>query len=119
MSQGNVGVVRSIYAAWESNDQRAMNLIDPSIEVYPDPRSAWPGIEASYRGHDGLARYLASIYDAFADYRAEAEDILDAGDRVVTLAVERARGKRSGVPWRSAERPTFGRSALGRLSGST
>ena len=98
MSRENVEIVRGIYEGWASNDPDVLRVIDPEIEVYPDPRSAWPGIESSYRGHDGLARYMASIYEAFSEYRAEAEDILDAGDRVVTLAIERARGKQSGVP---------------------
>ena len=98
MSRENVEIVRRIYEGWARNDAQTMRLIDPAIEVRPDPRSAWPGIEPFYRGHDGLARYLRSIYDAFSEYRAEAEEIRDAGERVVTLAIERARGKQSGVP---------------------
>jgi len=98
MSQENVDLVRSIYAGWASNDPQTMALIDPTVEVYPDPRSAWPGIESKYSGHAGLTHYLTSIYDAFAEYRAEPENILDAGDRVVVLAIERGRGKQSGAP---------------------
>jgi ketosteroid isomerase-like protein len=98
VSQENVEVVRRIYDRWASNDPGMLDLIDPTIEIHPDPRSAWPGIEPVYRGHDGLRRYLASIYDAFEEYRAEPEDILDAGDYVLTLAIERARGKLSGAP---------------------
>jgi ketosteroid isomerase-like protein len=98
VSRENVEIVRGIYDGWASNDAQTLDLIDPEIEIHPDPRSAWPGIESVYQGHAGLTRYLASIYDAFAEYRAEAEDILDAGDQVVTLAIERARGKQSGVP---------------------
>jgi ketosteroid isomerase-like protein len=98
VSRENVEIVRRIYDGWAINDPRTMHLIDPMIEVYPDPRSAWPGIEPMYLGHDGLGRYLRSIYDAFSEYRAEAEDVLDAGEQVVTLAIERARGKQSGVP---------------------
>ena len=98
MSPQNVALVRSIYEGWARNDPQTLDLLDPAIEVHPDPRSAWPGIEPKYEGHEGVGRYLASIYDAFDDYRAEAEDILDAGERVVTLAIERARGKQSGAP---------------------
>jgi hypothetical protein len=98
MSQESIEIVRRIYEGWASNDPLTMDWIDEMIDVYPDPRSAWPGIEPSYHGHAGLTRYLTSIYDAFSEYRAEAEDILPAGDRVVTLAIERARGRQSGVP---------------------
>jgi ketosteroid isomerase-like protein len=97
VSQANVEIVRSIYDRWASAEAPTMDLIDPTIEVYPDPRSAWPGIESVYRGRTGLSRYLASIYEAFAEYRAEAQEILDAGDRVVVLAIERGLGKQSGA----------------------
>ena len=98
MSRENVEIVRRIYAGWAVNDPEVMSLLDPMIEIHPDPRSAWPGIEPVYHGHDGFGRYLASILDAFAEYRAEPEDLLDAADQVVTLAIERGRGKQSGVP---------------------
>jgi ketosteroid isomerase-like protein len=98
MSQLNLEVVRRIYEGWAARDPEMMSLLDPLIEVYPDPRSAWPGIEPVYHGHEGITRYLASIYDAFADYRAEPERVLDAAECVLVLAVERARGKQSGTP---------------------
>jgi ketosteroid isomerase-like protein len=97
MSQENVETVRSIYGRWAAGEieEGMAAYIAPTIEVFPDPRSAWPGIEAVYHGHDGIARYLASIYDAFIDYRAEPERLLDAKDRVVVLAIERGRGRYS------------------------
>ncbi len=98
MSQTNVEVVRRIYEAWASRDPDAMGLLDPQIEVHPDPGSPWPGIEPVYHGHEGVNRYLATIYDALAEYRAEPEQILAAGEQVITLAIERGRGKQSGVP---------------------
>lgn len=91
-------LVRRIYEGWASGDPDTISLLDPLIEIYPDPRSPWPGIESVYRGHAGLNRYLASIYDALAEYRAEPEQILDAGEQVVTLAIERGLGRQSGVP---------------------
>ena len=98
MSDDSVALVRRIYEGWAAGDPRTLELLDPAIEVRPDPRSAWPGIEPVYHGHDGVGRYLASIYDAFDDYRAEVEDMRAADDRVVVLAIERGRGKYSGVP---------------------
>lgn len=98
MSEQNIELVRRIYEGWANRDPETINLFDPLIEVYPDPRSPWPGIEPVYRGHAGVNRYLASIYDALAEYRAEPEEILDAGEQVLTLAIERALGKHSGVP---------------------
>jgi ketosteroid isomerase-like protein len=93
----NVEIVRRIYEGWAARDAQTMRLLDQELEVRPDPRSAWPGIEPVYHGHEGIGRYLGSIYEAFAEYRAEPEQVLDAGERVVVLAIERARGKQSGA----------------------
>ncbi|HEY8770169.1 MAG TPA: nuclear transport factor 2 family protein [Thermoleophilaceae bacterium] len=58
----------------------------------------WVGVNETYRGHEGMARYMASVYEAFEDYRPEVEEILDLDDeRVLTLAVEHGRGRESGA----------------------
>jgi ketosteroid isomerase-like protein len=99
MSLENLTIVERIYEAWGSGaTAETVDLLDPQIEIHPDPRSAWPGIEPVYHGYDGISRYLASIYAAFEDYRAEPERLLDAGERVLVLAIERGRGKFSGAP---------------------
>jgi ketosteroid isomerase-like protein len=99
VSRQNLELIGKIYEGWASGqlDVTMRALIDPDIEIYPDPESAWPGIEESYRGYDGIGRYLASIYAAFEDYRPEPERLLDAGERVVVLAIERGRGRHSGA----------------------
>jgi ketosteroid isomerase-like protein len=99
MSAQNLISVRRIYDGWNSGELAGTlgELIDPAIEVHPDPASAWPGIEPVYHGHDGIRSYLASIYAAFAEYRAEPERLIDAGERVVVLAIERGRGRQSGA----------------------
>jgi ketosteroid isomerase-like protein len=52
----------------------------------------------SYRGHEGITRYMQSVYEAFEDYRPEVEQIVDLGDeRVLTLAIEHGRGRGSGA----------------------
>jgi ketosteroid isomerase-like protein len=100
MPEQNLTTVQRIYEGWASGEiaHTLGELIDARIEVRPDPASAWPGIEPVYYGHEGIRRYLASIYAAFAEYRAEAEQLIEAGERVVVLAIERARGKHSGAP---------------------
>jgi hypothetical protein len=53
MSAENLEAARAIFESWASGDSsRADELIAPGIEPYPDPRSAWPGIESSCRGLD-------------------------------------------------------------------
>jgi ketosteroid isomerase-like protein len=89
--------VRAVYAGWaEGEVERTLaRFISPAVEVRPDPRAAWPGIELAYRGFDGVRSYLAAINEAFVGYRAEAEELLDAGDRVLALTIERGRGRYS------------------------
>ena len=40
---------------------------------------------------------MAQVYEAFEDYRPEVEDLLVAGEKVVTLAIEHGRGRASGA----------------------
>ena len=97
MSEQNVETIRRMYERWLENDPSLFEAFDPEIELHPDPGAHWVGVDDIYRGHDGVRSYMAHVYEAFEDYRPEVEDVLDAGDRVVTLAIEHGRGKRSGA----------------------
>jgi ketosteroid isomerase-like protein len=102
VSREDVEVIRRTYEAWGRNDPAVFDAIDPAIELHPDPEAHWVGVNRTYRGHDGLAEYLRSVYEAFEDYSPEVESFLDAGDKVVTLAIEHGRGRISGVEVESA-----------------
>ena len=93
----NVEVMRRMYEAWLRDDPAAFEAFDPAIEVHPDPEAFWVGVDKTYRGHDGLREYMAAVYEAFEDYRPEVEDFVEAGDKVVTLAIEHGRGRDSGA----------------------
>jgi ketosteroid isomerase-like protein len=99
MSHENVETIRRMYEAWLAGDTEAVyETFDPDIRVNPDPEASWVGVDEVYRGHEGLARYMRSVYEAFEDYRPEVEEILDLGDeRVLTLAIEHGRGRGSGA----------------------
>jgi ketosteroid isomerase-like protein len=97
MAQENVEVIRRMYERWLENDPSLFAAFDPEIELHPDPAADWVGVNDNYRGHDGLRSYIAQVYEAFADYRPEVEDLLDAGDKVITLAIEHGRGRGSGA----------------------
>jgi len=97
MSQENVEIVRRVYERWLQNDSSLFDAFDPAIELHPDPAADWVGVNDVYRGHDGVRRYMAHVYEAFADYRPEVEEIVDLGDKVMTLAIEHGRGRASGA----------------------
>ena len=97
MSQENVEIVRRIYDAWRKNDPGALDVLASDFVLYPAAEADWVGLEPSYHGAEGLSRYMELIAEELDDYHPEIADFLDAGDRVVTLAIESGRGKHSGA----------------------
>ena len=97
MSQGNVEMVRRMYERWLQGDASLFDAIDEEIELHPDPAADWVGVDDTYRGHAGVRSYMAQVYEAFEDYRPEVEELLDAGDKVITLAIEHGCGRGSGA----------------------
>jgi ketosteroid isomerase-like protein len=97
VSQQNVETIGRMYERWLQADASLFDALDPEIELHPDPGADWVGVNDIYRGHDGVRRYVAQVYEAFEDYRPEVEELLDAGDKVVTLAIEHGRGRASGA----------------------
>jgi ketosteroid isomerase-like protein len=101
MSQENVEIMRRYYEAWFRRDPSEMGTLDPEIELRPDPENEWVGINDTYRGPDGVLEYVRTVEEAIEDYRPEVERLIDAGDKVVTLAIESGRGRGSGAEVRS------------------
>jgi ketosteroid isomerase-like protein len=97
MPRQNVETIRRVYERWLQDDASLFDALDPEIELHPDPAADWVGVNDIYRGHDGVRRYVAQVYEAFEDYRPEVEELLDAGDKVITLAIEHGRGRASGA----------------------
>ena len=97
MSEENVEVIRRMYDRWLQGDPSLFDAFDQDIELHPDPAAEWVGVNDTYRGHDGVRTYMAQVYEAFQDYRPEVEDIVDAGDKVITLAIEHGLGRASGA----------------------
>jgi ketosteroid isomerase-like protein len=97
VSQENVEIIRRFYDAWLRNDPSAFDALDPEIVLYPAVENDWVGLEDAYHGHDGVRRYMQLITEVVDDYHPEIVELIDAGDRVLTLAVESGRGKHSGA----------------------
>jgi ketosteroid isomerase-like protein len=97
MSQENVEIMRRYYEAWFRRDPSEMGTLDPEIELHPDPENEWVGLNLVYRGPDGILDYIRTVEEAVEDYHPEVERLIDAGDKVVTLAIESGRGRGSGA----------------------
>jgi hypothetical protein len=59
-----------------------MILFDEQAEFYPF-RAQLEG--ESYRGHDGLARFLREMTEDFDNVRFEIDEARDAGEQVVGI----------------------------------
>jgi ketosteroid isomerase-like protein len=107
MSQGNVEIVRRLYAALDVRRPGSISqvrvppehfgeLIDPEIEWH-GPRE-FPDLAEAHYGYEGVTRYLAKIAEVLDDYRMVPERFIDAGDdRVLVFSREGGRGKGSGA----------------------
>jgi ketosteroid isomerase-like protein len=94
MSQENMELVRSIFAAWERGDYSSAKWAHPEIEFVnadgPTPGS-WTGLAA-------MARAWREALSAFEELRAEADEYRALDDeRVLVLMHFSGRGKASGL----------------------
>ncbi len=96
MSQENVEIVRAAVAAFDAADaDRVIALAHPDFEARVAPElSAEPD---TYRGRDGIRRYMESFAEAFEDIGFEAEELWDAGDDVVVALRMTATGKHTKI----------------------
>jgi uncharacterized protein len=88
-----ITTLRGAYAAFNRGDiEAAVEPLDARIE-WSEP-AEFPG-GGTYRGHDGVRRYLTQSRAAWAEGRSEPEEFIPAGDRIVVLVHARVRAKGS------------------------
>ncbi|HMJ94731.1 MAG TPA: nuclear transport factor 2 family protein [Thermoleophilaceae bacterium] len=96
MSQTNVEIVRSTYAALvEQGVEGMLAFIDPEFEGTTPPALA--SEPDTYRGHEGVRRYFASFGDAMEGVYGEALEFTSAGDKVLVDTKLHARGRATGI----------------------
>jgi ketosteroid isomerase-like protein len=94
MSEENVEVVRRMYAAFQRGDAEAsLAHFDPEVRVDMSRR----GVGGVGRGRDDLSRIIGEWVASWDDWREEIEEIRDLGSQICVVAVQRGRGKGSGV----------------------
>jgi ketosteroid isomerase-like protein len=96
MSEENVELVRRLLDVYnERSFDENMELIDPEI-VWDLSRVELPD-GASYTGRSELRSFAEAWEEGFESEHVTAEEIVDAGDRVVVSIRHRGRGKISGI----------------------
>jgi ketosteroid isomerase-like protein len=96
MSQENVEIVRRALDAYRREGLDGyLRYFDPAIEWTTTGAYLEQG---TYRGHQGVRRYLAPIEAEFDDLRVEPQKLIDAGEQVVSSVRISGWGKTSGAP---------------------
>ena len=88
-------IVRRHLDAYRSGDYRAaLHAYHP--DVICDTTTARPEGRV-YRGREGVTEAIRVWAGTWDDWKWEIDELIDAGDRVLTVARESGRGKGSGV----------------------
>jgi ketosteroid isomerase-like protein len=98
MSKENVEIVRRMNQALNAgNPEVAVPLLDPDV-AWEENHPVWPGLDAVYRGHAGVARWLKeAVLEPWQSFENEVLDYTDLGDHVLMLSHLRGKGRWSGV----------------------
>ena len=96
MSEENVEIVRrAVEMDRREGPDGYLRYFDPEIEW--TTTGAWIE-QATYRGHEGVRRYLGSFEAEIEDLRSEPVELIDAGDQVIGSVRISGRGKASSAP---------------------
>ena len=99
MSQANVENLRSFLRSWSFDPSRRrdvdLSLLDPDV-TFED--TALPDIVGErYSGHQGVIRATKRWIEAYEWMVIEFEEIVDAGDRLVSIHRVRAKARHTGI----------------------
>lgn len=99
MSRENVEVIRQVFDAAARRDATAVfDLYDPHLE-WDASRSSLPQLVGGtfFRGHEGLQGFFRQRDEAFRHIFDELDELIDAGEAVISVVTVRGRGKTSGI----------------------
>lgn len=92
MSQGNVEAIRLSYVHFNRTGEPPWELFDPDAEFDASQVVGFGVIKGRDRVLSAMRDYAAS----FSEWHVEPEELIDAGDHVVTVVRDRGRMKDTG-----------------------
>ncbi len=92
MSQESVEVVRRWWAGFNAHGMPALDHCDQQIEI--EMLADFP-VQGPFRGHAGVRRYVAQIFEVTEDPRVEISEIIDPDDGETIVTVQRVLGRAS------------------------
>jgi ketosteroid isomerase-like protein len=99
MSRENVEIVRRVYDAAARHDAATVvALYDPEVEWDNSrlPEASLLGRRVT-RGHEGLRSLFREWYEAWESFEDDCEELIDAGQHVISVVTRRGRGRASGA----------------------
>jgi ketosteroid isomerase-like protein len=93
MAQENVEIMRRGFEHWMATGEFRAG----ADWVWDASNLGWPDQQV-YIGDEGAMQFMAEWSDAWDDWEVEAEDFIDAGERVVVILNQRGRSKATGIP---------------------
>ena len=98
MSQENLDIVRRVYDALEHPDASVRALWDPEVDfdVSRDIFGAVVG-GGHYRGVEGVRSWMLDLYAAWDKMDIDCEELIAAGERVISVLRVHGRGRTSGI----------------------
>jgi ketosteroid isomerase-like protein len=110
MSQENVEIVRRLYDAIARHDVAAvLSLYDPVVEAdfSQSPQGGLIGGALIYHGHEGVRRMSRDWNEAWADVAYDIEELIDAGEHVISALTYRGRGRSSRAEVEQTDYPVW------------
>jgi ketosteroid isomerase-like protein len=99
VSRENLEIVRRVFEATARRDaETVIALYDPEVEC--DTSRAALGRLVSggvFHGPDEIRTFLRAYNEAWQEIEYDIEELIDAGDQVVSVVTNRGRGRASGV----------------------
>ena len=85
-------------AVGRHDTEAVLSAYDPNVEVdfSGGPLASLMG-DNVYRGHDGLRKIVRDRYMDFENVEDDCQELIDAGQRVISLVITRGRGRSSGI----------------------
>jgi len=101
MSEESVEIVRKVYEAAARRDaQTVLALYHPEVELDAS-RLGIAGYAGGrggiLRGHEGLRKFFREWHEAWGDIEYDYEELIDAGEHVISVVTRHARGRASGA----------------------
>ena len=92
-------IVRRVFEAVARHDPEAVLAVyDRNVEYdfSGSPLRSFVG-DRVYRGHDGIRKMIRDRHEAWEAVDDDCQELIDAGERVISFVVSRARGRSSGI----------------------